>query len=213
VGTPAAFDVRYSTSPIDAGNFASALEVDGEPLPAAGGTPQQMTVDGLSPATSYYFAMKVYDEAGAGSKISNVASATTDAPDTIPPSEVNDLRGSLPFTVDLVEASAIAASSAASSSTAFAYATDGNLSSYWGSAGTSIPAVQWVTVDAGAVRDVGQVRLLSRSAGALFPEDLEIQVSSDNLSFTTVHQAAGLPSTAGMWHALDFPASPAREAA
>ncbi len=210
VGTPAAFDIRYSTSPIDAGNFASAVEVEGEPLPAAGGTPQRMTVAGLTPSTSYYFAMKAYDEAGAASKISNVASATTAAPDTTAPAEVTDLRGSPPFMVDLVDASAIAASSVASSSTAFALATDGNLSSYWGSAGTSLPAVQWVTVDTGAVHDVGQVRLRSRSAGALFPEDLEIQVSPDDAAFTTVHQAAGLPSTSGIWHTLDFPASPAR---
>ncbi len=204
------FDVRYSTLPITAGNFGSATAVSGEPAPAVGGTHQQMTVSGLSPSTTYYFAMQVVDETGAPSELSNVVSAATDAPDTTDPSDVTDLRGSAPFTVDLLAAPAIAASSVASGSTAFAFATDGNLSSYWGSAGTATQTMQTITLDTGSTHDIGKARIRSRSSGALFPEDLEIQVSDDNVSFTTIHTATGLPATAGLWHELDFTASAGR---
>ena len=205
-GTAAAYDIRYAMSAISESNFASADPVAGEPAPAAAGTRQGMEVEGLTPGTTYFFAMRVGDESGTPSVISNVVSAATGAPDTMPPAEVADLRGSPPFTADRIAATAIAASSAASGTTAFANATDGSLPSYWGSAGTGNPTVQWITLDAHAVREIGQVRIRSRSSGTLFPEELEIQVSNDNTSFRTVRTAAGLPATAGLWHSFQFPA-------
>ncbi len=209
-GTPALFDVRYSACPIGEGNFAAASEVEGEPTPGVSGTRHQMTVEGLSPSTTYCFAIKVEDETGAPSILSNLVTATTDAPDTTAPAAVRDLRGSTPFSAVPVTARAIAASSAASSATAFTNATDGNDSSYWGSAGTGTATEQWITLDTGSSHDIGQVRLRSRSAGALFPEELEIQVSPDNVTFTTVHTAVGLPSTQGFWHTMLFTGSPGR---
>jgi hypothetical protein len=205
-GTADAFDIRYSTSLITGGNFGSATPVTGEPAPGAAGSHQQMTVGGLSPSTTYFFAMKVLDETGAASAISNVVSAATDAPDTTAPSNVTDLRGSAPFTVDKLIAPAIGASSSSSSTTSGAKATDGNVSSYWSSAGSTMPTPQWITLDTGASHDIGQVRILSRPSGPLFPQALEIQVSDDNATFATVHTATGLPATAGLWHTFEFPA-------
>jgi hypothetical protein len=210
VGTATRFDLRYSTSPITEGNFTSATPAAGEPLPAVAGTRQQMTVSGLTPSTTYHFALKVLDETGAPSALSNVVSATTDAPDTIAPSAVTDLRGSPPFTADRLAAPAIAASSAESALAGFAKATDGISTSYWGSLGRSTPTIEWITVDTGSVHNIGEVRISSRPVGALFPEDLEIQISNDNLSFTTVETATGLPSTQGMLHAFSFPAASGR---
>jgi len=210
VGTATGFDVRYSTSSVTEGNFAAATPATGEPVPAIAGTRQQMTVGGLTPSTTYYFAMKVEDETGALSTLSNVVSVTTDAPDTMAPSEVNDLRGSVPFNVDLVAAPAIAASSVESASASFAKATDGISTSYWGSLGRSTPTIEWITLDTGALHNIGEVRISSRPAGFLFPEDLEIQVSSNNVSFTTVNTATGLPSTQGMLYAFNFPAASGR---
>ena len=209
-GTATSFDMRYSTSPINAGNFLAATELALEPAPAVAGTRQQMTVSGLTPSTTYYFAMKVEDETGAPSPLSNVASASTDAPDTTAPSAVTDLRGSLPFTLDLLVAPAIAASSVESASAGFAKATDGISTSYWGSLGKATQTVEWIALDTGSIHDIGEVRISSRPAGALFPEDLEIQVSDDNLSFTTVKTATGLPSTPAMLHAFSFPAASGR---
>jgi polygalacturonase/phosphodiesterase/alkaline phosphatase D-like protein len=76
-GTAASYDVRYSTSPIDAANFDSATEATGEPTPAASGASESMTVSGLLSDTTYYFAIKAIDEAGNASGVSNSPSATT----------------------------------------------------------------------------------------------------------------------------------------
>jgi hypothetical protein len=210
IGTATSFDVRRSTSPITPANFGAATPVTGEPLPAVAGTLQGMIVSGLDPTTTYYFAMIVLDETGTPSLLSNVVSATTDAPDTTAPAAVADLAGSLPFNIDLVPAQAIRASSVDHPTTSFGKATDGIAASYWASAGKPAPAIEFITVDTGAVRDIGEVRLLARPAGFLFPKDLEIQVSDNNVTFTTVASANDLPGTPGLLHTLSFPAASGR---
>ena len=76
-GTATGYDLRYSTSAITSGNFSSATVVAGEPVPQAAGTPQSMTVMGLSPSTTYFFAIKTSDEVPNTSAISNVPSLAT----------------------------------------------------------------------------------------------------------------------------------------
>ena len=88
-GTATSYDVRYSTSPITDTNWSSATQATGEPVPTAPGTLQSFTVAGLTRQTTYYFAVKVLDDAGNPSALSNVASATT--PDQTPPAAVRDL--------------------------------------------------------------------------------------------------------------------------
>ena len=88
-GTASQFDLRYSTSAITASNFASATRWTGTPTPAAPGTRQSANVTGLSPNTTYYFAIKTGDEVPNWSGISNVISRTTlAAPDVIRPAPV-----------------------------------------------------------------------------------------------------------------------------
>lgn len=97
VGTATSYDVRYSTSIINAGNWSSATQATGEPTPQTAGTSQNMSISGLSPNTTYYFAIKVLDEASNSSDISNVVSlATTATPDTTSPASVSDLTVSNP---------------------------------------------------------------------------------------------------------------------
>lgn len=86
-GTASQFDIRYSTSPISAANFGSATRwTTGVPLPAAPGTQQSVVVTGLSPSTTYYFAIKTADEVPNWAAISNVATRTTAvAPDVVRP--------------------------------------------------------------------------------------------------------------------------------
>jgi len=62
VGTASLYDIRYSTSPINEGSFASAIQVQGEPLPKPAGTVEIFTVPSLPPSSIYYFAMKTADE-------------------------------------------------------------------------------------------------------------------------------------------------------
>ena len=88
-GTATTSDIRYSTSPITAANWASATQVTGEAAPALAGTVQTHTVTGLTRQTTYYFAIRAADEAGNLSALSNVPSATT--PDQTRPAAITDL--------------------------------------------------------------------------------------------------------------------------
>lgn len=88
-GTATSYDVRYSTSPITATNWASATQATGEPTPGSAGTVQNFTVSGLTRQTTYYFALKVADEAGNVSALSNVVNTTT--PDQTAPAAIRDL--------------------------------------------------------------------------------------------------------------------------
>jgi chitodextrinase len=88
-GTATSYDVRYSTTPITAANWGSASQATNEPAPVAPGNSQNFTVTGLSRQTTYYFAVRVADDAGSLSALSNVPSATT--PDQTRPAAVTDL--------------------------------------------------------------------------------------------------------------------------
>lgn len=76
-GTATTYDVRYSTSTITEGNWASATQASGEPSPQVAGSGETFTVTGLSATTTYYFAIKTSDEVPNESAISNVPSAAT----------------------------------------------------------------------------------------------------------------------------------------
>ena len=90
IGIATSYDIRYSTSAINEGNWASATQVTGEPTPAGAGTVQNMVVSGLSPSTTYYFAIKTSDEVPNTSAISNSPSGTTWAVDTTAPAAVSE---------------------------------------------------------------------------------------------------------------------------
>ncbi|MFA4872483.1 MAG: fibronectin type III domain-containing protein [Patescibacteria group bacterium] len=83
-GTASFYDVRYRTAPITESNFATSTPVAGEPAPHAAGTTETFVVTGLTPTTTYWFALRTVDEEGNTSALSNNASTTTPA-DTIPP--------------------------------------------------------------------------------------------------------------------------------
>ena len=91
-GTAASYDVRYSSSPITPSNWASASQASNEPVPTAAGTSQSYKVTALARQATYYFAVRVTDEAGNTSALSNVPSAIT--PDTVPPAAVTNLSAS-----------------------------------------------------------------------------------------------------------------------
>ncbi len=78
-GTPAQYDIRYSSSLITEANWGVATQVQGEPVPGSLGAQQSFTITGLDPDTTYYIAIKVLDEAGHSSALSNVASGITTA--------------------------------------------------------------------------------------------------------------------------------------
>ena len=91
-GTATSYQIRYSTAPITAANFASATTVAGVPVPAAPGTAQSVVVHGLSRQVTYYFALRTADDAGNLSALSNVPSTTTT--DTLAPAAIRNLAAS-----------------------------------------------------------------------------------------------------------------------
>ncbi|MFQ5822511.1 MAG: Ig-like domain-containing protein [bacterium] len=76
-GTASSYDLRYATTLITNENFPGATKVTGLPTPSGPSTPESFFVTNLQPNTTYYFALKVLDEANNASDISNVPTATT----------------------------------------------------------------------------------------------------------------------------------------
>ncbi|MBL0740468.1 fibronectin type III domain-containing protein [Chryseolinea lacunae] len=99
-GSASSYDVRYSTSAITAGNFASATQATGEPAPLFAGNAQSFFVSGLSPSTTYYFALKAIDEANNTSAISNVVSKATSAAGTTGTITIDQFIGTNAFVDD-----------------------------------------------------------------------------------------------------------------
>ena len=95
VGTAYLEDVRYSTSPVNTGNFTQATIAIGEPVPALAGSANNFTVTGLRPSTSYHFAMRVADESGNYSGLAVASGTTAAAPWTV--SVVDDNANDLGF--------------------------------------------------------------------------------------------------------------------
>jgi hypothetical protein len=89
-GVASAYEMRYSTSPLTDATFASGSAVSGLPPPATPGTAQSAAITGLSPATAYYFGIRVRDEAGNWSPI-RYQTVTTAAADPDSPAKINDL--------------------------------------------------------------------------------------------------------------------------
>ncbi len=88
-GTASQYEIRYSTSSIDNGNFSAATLVSGVPVPQVAGSQESFEVTGLNPNTTYYFAIKTADEIPNWSDISNVVSGSTDL-ENIAPLAVTD---------------------------------------------------------------------------------------------------------------------------
>ncbi|HWP45856.1 MAG TPA: fibronectin type III domain-containing protein [Candidatus Limnocylindrales bacterium] len=89
-GTATAYDIRYARTPLDETNWVRAERYLHPPTPQAAGTPQTFIVPLPSQEETFFFAIKVLDEALNISPISNVVSWTP--PDHIPPAAITDLK-------------------------------------------------------------------------------------------------------------------------
>lgn len=76
----AAYDLRYATDPITPENFDAATAANGVPPSSQHGEPESFIIEGLSPNTTYYIAIKSIDEAGHISELSNVVTQRTYLP-------------------------------------------------------------------------------------------------------------------------------------
>ncbi|PIB35289.1 hypothetical protein BFP72_07700 [Reichenbachiella sp. 5M10] len=76
------YDLRYSTQPINASNFGEATPANVK-KPSSPGTTEEIILEGLLPATTYYFAIVSSDYFGNTSSLSTVLSGTTEDAPTI----------------------------------------------------------------------------------------------------------------------------------
>jgi len=83
IGAASFYDLRYATFAIDDSNFDTAPRFTAVPSPLPYGFPQEVTVGGLLPSTTYYLAIRAQDRFGNTSPVSNMTSATTLIPPKI----------------------------------------------------------------------------------------------------------------------------------
>ena len=77
-GTVAHYDIRWSATPITTeAEFLAATAITTPPEPQAPGTEETVIIDGLTPETQYYVALRATFEDGTAGPISNVVTLTT----------------------------------------------------------------------------------------------------------------------------------------
>jgi len=84
------YDIRYGTSPVTEVGWDTYPQAPFTQMPVVGGQEQVYDLGGLDTTTTYFAAVRAYDEAGNVAGMSNVVMATTPR-DTIPPGAVTDL--------------------------------------------------------------------------------------------------------------------------
>ncbi|MCD4671434.1 MAG: hypothetical protein K8R77_02115, partial [Anaerolineaceae bacterium] len=85
-GTATEYIVRYASNAIDSQSaWDAATDVTGEPTPLVAGTAQSMTVSGLTPGQTYYFALRTLDDSNNLSDLSNSPSAAAQSPVPVSP--------------------------------------------------------------------------------------------------------------------------------
>lgn len=85
------YDLRYSKSEITEENWNAAIQAENEPTPSVSGTIETAAIQNLEYNSSYYFAIKVYDNVGNVSEMSNILHGSV-LPDLIAPAQTQDLE-------------------------------------------------------------------------------------------------------------------------
>ncbi|HEY8922745.1 MAG TPA: S8 family serine peptidase [Polyangia bacterium] len=209
-GRATAYELRYAKTPISPVTWDAAA-VAPAPAPQAAGARESVTVAGLEPGTTYYLAIKVVDDAGNRSPLSNVASGTTR--DGTAPSAVTDLMAAQvdatarpPVTLSITDSTG-----SYSPDTAAANLLDANDSTLWISAGRTQMQPETVTFGLGSTaRALGRLRM---RAGAgytdLFPVDFKVELqAATGGPWKTVVSETGF-ATAGGWEEWALGAVPA----
>jgi ferredoxin len=94
VGTAYQYDIRYATEEIQNNNWETSISLSNVPIPSPAGTLESMILTEFEAGEEIYFALKVMDESGNESLLSNSTHAQI-LFDTIPPAAVNDLAAEI----------------------------------------------------------------------------------------------------------------------
>ena len=91
-GIAAGYDIRYSNTLITESNFANGIQASNIPTPQIAGSNESLVISNLTVDTTYYFAIKVADEAANTLGLSNIASRKTSSlPDSSFPAMIDTL--------------------------------------------------------------------------------------------------------------------------
>jgi chitodextrinase len=161
----------------------------------------------LTPGKLYRWKVRATD----GVNFSAFSSAITFEIDTTAPAAVT-LTGKIPLggTIQLSGLVAVSSSGDDAVNTKDK-SVDVNDATYWSTPGRATMQNEQITLDLGAIYNLRKVRLRSRADnGAYFPKDFQIQVSTDNTSFTTVDTETGVTAAAATWYSYSFSATAGR---
>ena len=209
VGRATSYELRYAKTPIAAATWASAA-VAPTTAPQDPGTRETITVAGLDPTSVYYFAIKVIDDVGNASPMSNLASGST--LDGTAPVRVTDLVAAPvdPTQRPPVALTVTGSSGSYSPSTAAPNLLDANAASVWISPGSTTVQPMSVTFDLGGARKLGHLRMRAGVGYVdLFPSDFRLEVQATAAgAWKTVVAETGI-TTAGDWEEWLLGAVPA----
>lgn len=170
-GTAAAYDIRYSTRPINEANWHQAIAVSGVPQPEIAGSIQSMTVQDLKPGRTYFFAMKTSDESGNESGLSNIVFVSL----------LDDEQAAAKQPIIAVTASSHDGNIPEN-------AIDGDFSTRW-SAQSQGPLgnrkAEFIQFDVGAIRSLSYIKLAYHN-GDVRKSYFDLQVSTDGANWSNV---------------------------
>jgi chitodextrinase len=170
--TSSSVSLSWSPATDNVGVTGYQVRQNGAAVATVSGT--SATVSGLSPATTYSFAVSAFDAAGNASAPSSAVSVTTD-----PAANTNLAQGK--------------ATSASSFTQNYApsNAVDGDANTYWESVNNAFP--QWLQVDLGATTSFARIvlKLPPSSAWGTRVQTLSVTGSTDGSTFSTIVGSTG----------------------
>ncbi|MBN2343208.1 MAG: discoidin domain-containing protein [Deltaproteobacteria bacterium] len=189
-GQAVSYDLRYSKTPLSINNWHLANIVFSVPTPGVSGTTETITVNDLDPGSDYFFALRVHDDEGSVSLISNMIHFQT-VTDT-PPLNITDLQAipvdysdddSLPLEVQDV-------SSAFAETAGADMLVDGDHSSAWLSDKQAEMQTEFVEFALAAPTLLSDVRILPAAGYEdMFPVSFMVQVrEGDGLWETVINE-------------------------
>ena len=183
-GTAAAYEIRFSPTPINESNWDQALTATTQPstvAPEPAGTVQSARLTGLAPNTPYFVAIKVVDEIQQRSVLSNILPFET--ADGTAPGRIGDLSVAAldPSDTPPLSTTAVASSGCFSPETCEENLLDDHPATGWFSPRRDVSSTENVTLDptTGADSPVNLSKIRLRAANGfedMFPRDFQLQV-------------------------------------
>lgn len=199
LGRASRYDLRYARTPIQPSNWDQATPVTGLPAPRDSGAPEVADVEGLAANTTYYFALRVIDDADAVSLVSNNAIATTG--DDVPPDAVQDLvaRAATGDAAPALSLAALTADSQYSDQTSVERLADGSPDTLWLSGAHGAGSSETLQAELEQAVRVSRVRMLAaESYTDLFPRAFEVQTRDpETRSWHTAVTVSGMVDVQG----------------